>query len=304
MNNSASTLLERIQSHDALIGIIGMGYVGLPLALAFTERGFHVFGFDVDDDKVEKLNDGGCYIKHLDRGRVQKAVDAGLLFATSDFTRLGEPDVILICVPTPLTPQREPDMTYVRRAAFQISEYMRPGQLVVLESTTWPGTTNELILPILDGTIKHRRRDKKLSSLNFQHLTCGDQFFLAFSPEREDPGNQSFGTTNTPKVVGGVDQASGDLAQALYDQIMETTVRVPSAREAEASKLVENIFRSVNIALVNELKMIFDRMDIDVWEVLDAAATKPFGFMRFTPGPGLGGHCIRGISGSGFAAAG
>ncbi len=294
MNTTAHSLLERIQSHDALIGIIGLGYVGLPLALAFTERGFQVFGFDVDQDKVEQLNGGGCYIQHLDCGRVQAAVDSGLLYATSDFSRLGEPDAILICVPTPLTPQREPDMTYVRRAAFQISEYMRPGQLIVLESTTWPGTTDELVLPILEGRIKHRQRDKELSTFNFQHLTCGADFFLAFSPEREDPGNKNFGTTNTPKVVGGVDQASGDLAQALYDQIMERTVRVASAREAEASKLVENIFRSVNIALVNELKMIFDRMGIDVWEVLDAAETKPFGFMRFNPGPGLGGHCVRG----------
>ena len=203
MNNSASTLLERIQSHDALIGIIGMGYVGLPLALAFTERGFHVFGFDVDDDKVDQLNRGDCYIKHLDRGRVQKAVDAHLLYATSDFTRLGEPDVILICVPTPLTPQREPDMTYVRRAAFQISEYMRPGQLVVLESTTWPGTTDELVLPILEGNIEARASaSTRRVTFNAERLTCGNQFFLAFSPEREDPGNR-LRTTNTPKVVGG-----------------------------------------------------------------------------------------------------
>ncbi len=263
---------------------------GLPLALAFAEKGFKVLGFDVDDTKVEALKRGESYIKHLNPDRVAKAVDSDRLWATSDFTRIGDPDAILICVPTPLTPQREPDMTYVRRAAYQIREYLRRGQLIILESTTYPGTTDELILPILEGSREDRTQGEvRIEGSEFR---IGRDFFLAFSPEREDPGNATFGTTNTPKVVGGVDEVSGDLAQALYDQIMDRTVRVSSARAAEATKLMENIFRSVNIALVNELKMIWDRMDIDVWEVLDAAETKPFGFMRFNPGPGLGGHCI------------
>ena len=290
MNDTAQNLLDRINNRSAEIGIIGMGYVGLPLALAFAERGFQVLGFDVDEAKVEALKRGESYIKHLNPDRVAKAVESDNLWATSDFTRIGDPDAILICVPTPLTPQREPDMTYVRRAAYQIREYLRRGQLIILESTTYPGTTDELIMPILEGSREDRAQgEPKTGTSGF---TIGRDVFLAFSPEREDPGNATFGTTNTPKVVGGVDDVSGDLAQALYDQIMERTVRVSSARTAEATKLMENIFRSVNIALVNELKMIWDRMDIDVWEVLDAAATKPFGFMRFNPGPGLGGHCI------------
>ncbi len=295
VNQTATDLLNRITNHDAEIGIIGMGYVGLPLALAFAEKGFKVLGFDVDDAKVEALKRGESYIKHLDPDRVSKAVNSAGLWATSDFTRIGDPDAILICVPTPLTPQREPDMTYVRRAAYQIREYLRRGQLIILESTTYPGTTDELILPILDGTKEERTRSaggEGESDIRSGGLRSGCDFFLAFSPEREDPGNPTFGTTNTPKVVGGVDEVSGDLAEALYGEIMDRTVRVSSARAAEATKLMENIFRSVNIALVNELKMIWDRMDIDVWEVLDAAETKPFGFMRFNPGPGLGGHCI------------
>ncbi|MGE5357818.1 MAG: nucleotide sugar dehydrogenase [Bacteroidales bacterium] len=274
--NYAETLRSRIDSGEARVGIIGMGYVGLPLALAFVERGFTVLGFDVDTVKVEKLSRGEGYIKHLDRGRIAAAVATGRLHATTEFTRLCEPDAILICVPTPLTPQREPDMTYVEHSAEQVRAALRPGQLVILESTTYPGTTDELLQRILDHT----------------GLQCGTDYFLAFSPEREDPGNQDYGTTTTPKVVGGVDTLSGDLAQALYDRIIVRTVRVSSARAAEATKLTENIFRAVNIALVNELKIIYDRMGIDVWEVLDAASTKPFGFMRFNPGPGWGGHCI------------
>ncbi len=272
----AHQLHARIRDHAALVGIIGLGYVGLPLALAFVEKGFRVLGFDVDPEKVARLSHGECYIKHLDRGRVAAASASGLLKCTSDFSRLAEPDAILVCVPTPLTPQREPDMTYVVGSARQVKACLRPGQLVVLESTTYPGTTDELLKETLEGT----------------GLRCGVDFFLAFSPEREDPGNKDFGTTNTPKVVGGADDASGDLAQALYDQVIARTVRVSSARAAEATKLTENVFRAVNIALVNELKIVYDRMGIDVWEVLDAAATKPFGFMRFNPGPGWGGHCI------------
>ncbi len=274
--SNAHRLDAAIRQRSALIGIIGLGYVGLPLALAFTEGGYRVLGFDLDEAKVRALAQGASYIKHLDGGRVAGMASSGRFEGTTDFSRLDEPDAILICVPTPLTPQREPDMTFVERATRQIQACLRPGQLVVLESTTYPGTTDELVRGILEQT----------------GLTCGEQFFLAFSPEREDPGNKEYGTTNTPKVVGGVDPVSGDLAQALYDQVISRTVRVSSARAAEAAKLTENIFRAVNIALVNELKMVYDRMGIDIWEVLDAAATKPFGFMRFNPGPGWGGHCI------------
>jgi UDP-N-acetyl-D-glucosamine dehydrogenase len=312
MNDTARSLLTKIETKHAVIGIIGLGYVGLPLALAFAERGFLVLGFDVDSAKANALTRGECYIQHIDRGRVRAAVESGRLSATADFSRLDEPDVVLICVPTPLGDHREPDMRYVESSAWQVRARIRPGQLVILESTTYPGTTDELLLPVLSGTLPDRRQagadgtGHEWSSGSppaggrasgtepdiKRRLVCGEDFFLAFSPEREDPGNPRFGTTNTPKVVGGVDPISGDLAQALYAQVMERTVRVASARVAEASKLVENIFRSVNIALVNELKVVFDRMGIDIWEVLDAAETKPFGFMRFNPGPGLGGHCI------------
>jgi UDP-N-acetyl-D-glucosamine dehydrogenase len=276
VNETAGGLRARIEDRTARIGIIGLGYVGLPLALAFAERGFPVLGFDVDPAKVDALSRGECYIRHLDSGRVKAQIERGKLAATSDFDRLPEADAVLICVPTPLTPQREPELRYVRTTAEQIGRRLRPGQLVVLESTTYPGTTEELLLPRLS-------RDG---------LRCGEEFFLAYSPEREDPGNPRFSTTNTPKLVGGVDPASTDLAQALYGAIVPQTVRLSSARAAEAAKLLENVFRAVNIALVNELKVIYDRMGIDVWEVLDAAATKPFGFMRFDPGPGWGGHCI------------
>ena len=279
-------LLAKIRSHDALVGIIGLGYVGLPLALAFVEKGFTVLGFDVDSEKVAKLVRGEGYIKHIDGARIATASASGRLKVTSDFTRLGEPDAILICVPTPLTPQREPDMTYVVKSARQVKATLRAGQLIVLESTTYPGTTDELLRSILEGQTEGSPR------VVGPRFRCGTEFFLAFSPEREDPGNKNYGTTNTPKVVGGVDQVSGDLAQALYDQVIARTVRVSSARTAEAAKLTENIFRAVNIALVNELKVVYDRMGIDIWEVLDAAETKPFGFMRFNPGPGWGGHCI------------
>jgi UDP-N-acetyl-D-glucosamine dehydrogenase len=270
------TLLQKIQNKEARVGVIGLGYVGLPLALALVERGFSVIGFDVDPVKVDKLARGEAYIKHLDCGRVAALAGSGRFAGTTDFARLREADAILICVPTPLTPQRQPDMSYVEQSSRQIRDALRPGQLIILESTTYPGTTDELVKGILEGS----------------GLRCGRDFYLAFSPEREDPGNKEYGTTTTPKVVGGVDETAGDLAQALYDQIVVKTVRVSTARAAEASKLMENIFRAVNIALVNELKIVYDRMGIDVWEVLDAASTKPFGFMRFNPGPGWGGHCI------------
>jgi len=269
-------LLSKIQSHEALVGIIGLGYVGLPLGLTFLEKGFRVMGFDVDKAKVDALGRGECYIRHLSEGRVAKAMRSGRFVATADFSRLDEPDAILICVPTPLTPQREPDMSYVVETTRMVKERLRPGQIVVLESTTYPGTTDELVRKILEE----------------KGLVAGKDFFLAFSPEREDPGNRDHSTATIPKVVGGVDNDSSALAKALYDQSIAKTVAVSSARTAEAVKLTENIFRAVNIALVNELKVIYDRMGIDVWEVLDAASTKPFGFMRFNPGPGWGGHCI------------
>jgi len=270
------TLLRRIDAHEVYIGIIGQGYVGLPLALTFVEKGFRVLGFDVDAEKVAALNRGECYIRHVDTVRVKRASDTNLFEATADFTRLHEPDAILICVPTPLTAQKEPDLTYVRQTAEAIRRHLRRGQLIVLESTTYPGTTDELVRGVLEQG----------------GLTAGVDFFLAFSPEREDPGNKSHSTPTIPKVVGGVDGVSGDVAQRLYDAAVAKTVRVSSARVAEATKLTENIFRAVNIALVNELKIVYDKMGIDIWEVLDAASTKPFGFMRFNPGPGWGGHCI------------
>lgn len=253
-----------------------MGYVGLPLALAFVEAGFRVLGFDTDPQKIQKLNEGIAYIQHLQPARIERAVADGRLVASCDLARLGEPDALLITVPTPLTRQREPDMRYIVETTESIARSLRPGQLVVLESTTYPGTTEEVVLPILEKS----------------GLRSGHEFFLAFSPEREDPGNREFGTRDIPKVIGGVDEDSLSLAQRLYSSVIQRTVCVPSARVAEAVKLTENIFRAVNIALVNELKIIYERMNIDVWDVLDAASTKPFGFMRFNPGPGLGGHCI------------
>lgn len=270
------TFLRRIDAHEVYVGIIGQGYVGLPLALTFVEKGFRVLGFDVDPAKVAALNRGECYIRHIDEVRVKRARDTKRFEATADFSRLHEPDAILICVPTPLTAQREPDLTYVRQTAEAIRLHLRRGQLIVLESTTYPGTTDELVRGVLEEG----------------GLTAGVDFFLAFSPEREDPGNKSHSTPTIPKVVGGIDVVSGDIAQRLYDAAVAKTVRVSSARAAEATKLTENIFRAVNIALVNELKIVYDRMGIDIWEVLDAASTKPFGFMRFNPGPGWGGHCI------------
>lgn len=269
-------LAARLADGSAKVGVVGLGYVGLPVALTFIEGGFRVLGFDVDRTKVAALAEGSCYISHLDAEQVRRVVTAGQLEATDDFARLGEPDAVIICVPTPLTPQREPDLSYVRATAEKLAAMLRPGQLVVLESTTYPGTTDELLRNTLERS----------------GLVCSRDFFLAFSPEREDPGNARFRTAEIPKVVGGVDDVSGDLAQRLYERGFARTVRVSSARTAEASKLTENIFRAVNIALVNELKMVYDRMGIDVWEVLDAAETKPFGFMRFNPGPGWGGHCI------------
>jgi UDP-N-acetyl-D-glucosamine dehydrogenase len=277
MSELKQALLDKISSGTVHVGIIGMGYVGLPLALAFVERAkVKVTGFDIDQSKIDALKAGKTYIMHMGENRVKDANASGLFSATSDFDRLGEPDALMIAVPTPLTLQREPDMQYVVSTGEAIVKRLRRGQIVILESTTYPGTTDELLKSILERN----------------GLKLGQDFFLAFSPEREDPGNKHFNTATIPKVVGGVDPDSGDIAAALYARGLEKVVRVRSARVAEATKLTENIFRGVNIALVNELKMVYERMGIDVWDVLDAAATKPFGFMKFTPGPGLGGHCI------------
>jgi len=268
-------LLSKIESHTARVGVIGLGYVGLPLALLFEESGFHVLGFDVDASKTEALNRGESYIRHIGADRIAAAF-ARRARATTDFRHLAECDAIIICVPTPLGRHREPDLKYIRMTADAIVPHLRRGHLIVLESTTYPGTTRQELLPRLEST----------------GLSCGRDFFLAFSPEREDPGNQNFSTKSIPKIVGGIDEASLRAATALYGSVVDRVVIVTSAEIAESSKLLENIFRAVNIALVNELKVVFDRMGIDVWQVIEAAKTKPFGFMAFYPGPGLGGHCI------------
>jgi UDP-N-acetyl-D-glucosamine dehydrogenase len=256
--------------------VIGLGYVGLPLVELFAGRGFAVLGFDIDPVKVEKLESGQSYIGHIASERVAAMREGGRFSATSDFSRLGEADAILICVPTPLGPHREPDLTAVRQTGRTIGRYLRPGQLVVLESTTYPGTTRDVLRPELEA----------------EGLVAGRDFFLAFSPEREDPGYPRFSAANIPKVVGGWDPVSGELARAVYAAAVPEVVAVSSCEVAEACKILENTYRAVNIALVNELKVVFERMGVDVWEVIDAAKTKPFGFQAFYPGPGLGGHCI------------
>ncbi|MGC8764216.1 MAG: nucleotide sugar dehydrogenase [Acidobacteriota bacterium] len=298
MTNTAVELRHAIETRTATVAVLGMGYVGLPLAMAAHDAGFRVIGFDVDPGKVEKLNRGQCYIQHIRPGKVAEMAASGHFRATTQEADLAAADVLLICVPTPLTKQREPDMRFVDATTETVARILRPGQLVVLESTTYPGTTDERLKPRLEAAFLAGRPPHPTAGETPgtqpapQGGPCGRDFFLAFSPEREDPGNKDFGTTNTPKVVGGVDGVSGDLAEAFYATLVQKVVRVRDARTAEAAKLTENVFRAVNIALVNELKILYDRMGIDVWEVLDAAATKPFGFMRFNPGPGWGGHCI------------
>lgn len=292
MSKYASALREKIEAHAATVGIIGQGYVGLPLALVVAEKGFSVVGLDVDAGKIEALNAGRSFIHYIPDARIAAVRENGRYEATENFDRLRECDVILICVPTPLTAQREPDLRYIRIASEQIRDSLRPGQLIVLESTTYPGTTDELVQSILEKVAEASASDGETEREQPTHLVCGEDFFLAFSPEREDPGRADFTTSTIPKVVGGVDPLSGDLADLFYGKVISSTVRVSTARAAEASKLTENIFRAVNIALANELKIIYERLGIDVWEVLDAAETKPFGFMRFNPGPGWGGHCI------------
>jgi UDP-N-acetyl-D-glucosamine dehydrogenase len=272
----ASGLRERLARREGVIGVIGLGYVGLPLVLAMNSVGYRVVGFDIDAEKVRLLNAGESYIGHIAADRIAATLATGRFEATADITAMSRPDAILICVPTPLNRNREPDMSYIVRTTQSLAPHLRRGQLVVLESTTWPGTTAELMRPVLEGG----------------GLRSGRDFFLAYSPEREDPGNESFSTSSTPKVVGGDGADACALACTLYDQFVVRTVPVSSLETAEAVKLTENIFRAVNIALVNELKVVFEAMGIDVWEVIAAAKTKPFGYMPFYPGPGLGGHCI------------
>ncbi len=269
-------LLEKIRSKKAVVGIIGLGYVGLPLVREFVRGGMRVMGFDIDPSKVKSLMAGKSYIEHIPSGMVKEMVGSKRFEATTDFDRLGESDCIIICVPTPLTKQREPDMTYIEKTAEAIAPRLRKGQLVVLESTTYPGTTREVMLPILEKS----------------GLKVSKDFYVAFSPEREDPGRKDYSTKTIPKVVGGYDKDSLAVAVATYNQAIDTIVPVSSCEAAEAAKILENTYRCVNIALVNELKVLFDRMGIDVWEVIHAASTKPFGFTAFYPGPGLGGHCI------------
>jgi UDP-N-acetyl-D-glucosamine dehydrogenase len=278
---------EYFAGKDIRIGIIGCGYVGLPLALRFADVGQRVTGFDTDQEKITKLNAGLSYIQHISAEKIKQHVQGKRLDATTDFTRLREMDAVLICVPTPLDERREPDLSYVEKTAQSIAPNLQRGQLIVLESTTYPGTTEELVLPILEKDGLKCPLTRGAGSEN-----VATDFYLAFSPEREDPGNKQFGLAQIPKVVGGINPASGRAAVALYAQIVSKVVPVSSTRAAEMVKLLENIFRCVNIALVNELKQLSLRMDLDIWEVIDSAATKPFGFMAFYPGPGLGGHCI------------
>ena len=269
-------LRDAIERKTATVGIIGLGYVGLPLARAFTDKGISVLGFDTDATKVVKLQRGESYIGHIKDGEIRSMRADGKFDATHQFHRLDEPDVVIICVPTPLTETREPDLSYIVKSAESIAARLRPGQLVILESTTYPGTTRDVVLPILEKG----------------GLVAGTDFFLAFSPEREDPGNPNFSAPTIPKVVGGHDPRSRELAVNLYGKVMVEVVGVSSCEVAEACKILENTYRAINIALVNELKVLYDKMGIDVWEVIEAAKTKPFGFQAFYPGPGLGGHCI------------
>lgn len=272
----ATELKAKIEDHTAIIGVMGLGYVGLPLIDAFVEAGFRTIGFDVDPAKIESLLAGNSYIKHLPSEKIQHWLSAQAFDATADMSRLSEADVLMICVPTPLTDSRDPDLKYVCNTARSIATELRAGQLIILESTTYPSTTRDVLLPILEVS----------------GMSVGSDFFVAYSPEREDPGNPLFNASKIPKVVGGIDPASSELAATLYRQAIVDVVSVSSPEVAEACKILENTYRAVNIALVNELKMLFDRMQIDVWEVIDAAKTKPFGFQAFYPGPGLGGHCI------------
>ena len=282
----AQERLERIQARTAKVGIIGLGYVGLPLSLLFSEAGFKVTGFDIDEKKVNDLGAGRSYIFRIPAEEIQEARKQGFN-ATSDFAHLAEQDAIIMCVPTPLTEHREPDLSYVENTAKSVAPWVREGQLVILESTTYPGTTEELMIPVLEAGSKQGLKVQGKGETKESGV-----FYVAFSPEREDPGNTSVARRDIPKVVGGHEPIATELAAALYQGIFTRAVRVSSTRVAEMTKLLENIYRCVNIALVNELKLLALRMGVDIWEVIDAASTKPFGFHPFYPGPGLGGHCI------------
>ena len=275
-NSQSAKLMARLESREAIIGVVGLGYVGLPLCMAALDAGYRVVGFDINAQRVKAINAGEQLISYISADTMKAGIADGRFAATEDFSRLAEADAIMICVPTPITRHRDPDLSYVSNTAETISRTLRAGQLIVLESTTWPGTTREIVQPVLEST----------------NLKVGHDVFLAFSPEREDPGNPHFGTKTIPKVVGADDPQSRSLAVTLYESMISKVVAVSSAAAAEATKLTENIFRSVNIALVNELKVVYGAMGVDIWEVVAAAATKPFGYMPFYPGPGLGGHCI------------
>jgi UDP-N-acetyl-D-glucosamine dehydrogenase len=270
-------LLDKIKKKEAKIGVVGLGYVGLPLVIEFCKSGFSVTGLDIDENKVEALSKGKSFIKHIPDEKIQTLNEVGNFNASSDFSLVENLDCVLICVPTPLNKNREPDMSYIVYTSQQISHHIKKGQLIILESTTYPGTTQEVLLPELESR---------------SGLKGNVDFFVAYSPEREDPNNKDFTTSSIPKVVGADHPLGLETSLALYSNIIKKTVPVSSTRVAEATKLMENIFRSVNIALVNELKVVFDKMGIDIWEVIEASSTKPFGFMPFYPGPGLGGHCI------------
>ena len=274
--DTAKQLAEKIERRSATVAVIGLGYVGLPLLAAFHRGGMRVLGFDVDPRKIEMLRRGETYLKHLGAELVTDLLKTGRFDATTDFARLGECDAVISCVPTPLGRHLEPDLSFIEQTAADIARALRPGQLVVLESTTYPRTTRDIMLPPLAA----------------RGLQCGRDFFLAYSPEREDPGRKDHSTQTIPKLVGGIDPVSGELATALYRKAIKQVIPVSSAEVAESAKLLENIYRAVNIALVNEMKVVLTAMGIDVWEVIDAARTKPFGFQAFYPGPGLGGHCI------------
>lgn len=269
-------LIQKIRSKKAVIGVIGLGYVGLPVVIRFAEEGFKVLGFDIDLKKVKSINMGKSYIKHIPGVTFKSLVKKERISATTDFKKLKSVDAVIICVPTPLNEMREPDLQYIEETGEEIARNLRKGQAICLESTTYPGTTDEVLLPFFEKS----------------RLKVGRDFFLIYSPEREDPGNTEFTTKTIPKIVGGITPACLKVGKTLYEQIIEKVVEVSSTRTAELSKLLENIYRCVNIALVNEMKMLADRMDINIWEVIDASATKPFGFSPFYPGPGLGGHCI------------
>jgi UDP-N-acetyl-D-glucosamine dehydrogenase len=277
MNLVKDQLLKSIHDHTARIGILGLGYVGLPLAAAFGEAGFQITGIDPDPHKVNTLNKGESYIQDVSDKLIAHLLKSGKLTATTDFSALRKCDAVSICVPTPLRKTGDPDMSFILSATDELAKYIHPGMIIVLESTTYPGTTREVLLPKLGKE---------------KGLVVGQDFFLAFSPERVDPGREDWNTLNTPKVVGGITEECSEVAAAWYGEALKTVVQVSSAETAELSKLLENTFRMINIGLVNELAIMCERLGVDVWEVIDAAASKPFGFMKFTPGPGLGGHCI------------